>query len=389
VAKLLSNADLEAVCDMRSCIAALHDGIAAMARRDAVRRPRIDLLAPAERAGEYSCFSTMDGLIRGKYYALRIKPDIISWPVIEGKRRRVTYCTEPGLYGGLVLLFSATDARLLAIMNDGYVQHMRVGALAGIGARYLARPGASVVGMIGSGGMARSYLQAFCAERAIQRVKVYSPNRTNLDRFCAEMAAALQIRVEPQPSAEAAVRDTHIVATCTNASEPVLRGEWIAEGAHVANVTPWELDQSTMERVDVVGYLLDRPRLDVSAYRDGGFETRQSVICYVAGQPQERAGIPAEERVHQLAFSRARWAGCVDWNSGSGIADIRHDEVTILAELAVMAMPDGESIRSNLASDGIQGLQFAAVAGRAYELAEKAGRGLELPQSHFLQDIPT
>ena len=389
MAKLLSNADIAAVCDMRSCIAALHEGIAAMARRDAVRRPRIDLLAPAEGPGEYSCFSTMDGLIRGKYYALRIKPDIISWPVIDGRRRRVTYCMEPGLYGGLVLLFSAKDARLLAIMNDGYVQHMRVGALAGIGARYLARPDASVVGMIGSGGMARSYLEAFCAERPIERVKAFSPNRANLDRFCAEMAAELSIRVEPQASAEAAVRDTHIVATCTNASEPVLRGEWIAAGAHIANVTPWEVDRSTMERIDVVGYLLDRPRLDVRGYRDDAFEVRQSVICYVAGQTEERAGIPTEDRVHQLAFSRARWGACVDWESGTTVSRPRDNEVTILAELALMAMPEGERIRSNLASDGIQGLQFAAVAGCAYELAEAAKLGIELPQTHFLQDIPT
>ena len=389
MAKLLSNEDLAAVCDMPSCIAALHDGIAAMARRDAVRRPRIDLFAPTERPGEYGCFSTMDGLIRGKYYALRIKPDVISWPVIDGRRRRVTYCMEPGSYGGLVLLFSARDARLLAIMNDGYVQHMRVGALAGIGTRYLARPDASVVGMVGSGVMARSYLQAFCAERPIDRVKAYSPNRRNLERFCDEMAVELGIRAEPQASAEAAVQDAHIVASCTNASEPVLRGDWLAPGTHVANVTPWELDRSTMERVNVVGYLLDRPRLDVRGYRDDAFEVRQSVICYVAGQPQERAGIPTEERVYQLAFSQARWSACVDWQVGAALVRPAPEDVTILAELAVMAMPDGNSIRANLASDGIQGLQFAAVAGCAYELAEAANRGIDLPQAHFLQDIPT
>ncbi len=53
---------------------------------------------------------------------------------------------------------------------------MRVGALYGLGAKYLAKKDASVMGMIGSGGMARSHLRAFAAVRKIRKVKVYSPN---------------------------------------------------------------------------------------------------------------------------------------------------------------------------------------------------------------------
>ena len=43
----------------------------------------------------------MEGIVRGGYYAIRIKPDIISWPEVNGIKRRVTYCYEPGLLGPL------------------------------------------------------------------------------------------------------------------------------------------------------------------------------------------------------------------------------------------------------------------------------------------------
>ena len=48
----------------------------------------------------------------------------------------------------------------LALMNDGYIQHMRVGGCAGLGAETLARADAEVLGLVGSGGMARTYLEA-------------------------------------------------------------------------------------------------------------------------------------------------------------------------------------------------------------------------------------
>jgi len=51
----------------------------------------------------------------------------------------------------------------LALINDGYLQHMRVGGCAGLGAKYLSREDACDVGIFGSGGMARSHVGAVVA----------------------------------------------------------------------------------------------------------------------------------------------------------------------------------------------------------------------------------
>ena len=109
---ILNNQDLESVLDMPSCVDALYRGLKAFCCGNAVRRPRIDLFAPTSCPEEFACFSSMEGVVRGGYYAIRIKPDIVSWPMVDGLRRRVTYCYQPGFYGGIVLLFRTENAEL-------------------------------------------------------------------------------------------------------------------------------------------------------------------------------------------------------------------------------------------------------------------------------------
>lgn len=132
-----------------------------------------------------------------------MKSDVIQWT--EDKRsglpREDKYCVEPGTYCGLIMLFSTRNGEPLAMMNDGHLQHMRVGGGAGIGVKHLSREDSTTVGMLGSGGMARTYLQAFCSVRPITRVKVYSPSRENRELYAREMEQELQLEVIPVDSA--------------------------------------------------------------------------------------------------------------------------------------------------------------------------------------------
>lgn len=379
---ILNNQELESAVDMPSCIEALYDALKAYNRNDAARRPRIDIFAPTSRAEEFACFSSMEGIVRGGYYAIRIKPDIISWPEVNGVKRRVTYCYKPGLYGGLILVFKTENAELVAIMNDGFIQHMRVGATAALGARYLARANAEIVGMIGSGGMARSFALGFAAVRKLRKIKAYSPNPENLKAYCREMSRKIGIDVVPVPSAQEAAQGSDIVATCTNSMAPVLEGRWLEPGMFVANVTGKELDQEASRRITLVGYLaFEGDPLNLEGFSDANFEIRANVMAYVSGQPHERQCIPAGKE-KETTLANARWAPCLDWQSGRAIGRQSDEEITVLAELA------GSNSRG-LASSGIQGIQFASIAGKAYELASARGLGKALDRHHFLQEIPT
>ena len=191
---LINNEEVEQLLDMKTCLEALEIGYQDLVKGDAVYRPRVDLWSPCERPDGYHRWGTMEGSSRTfGTFAIRMKSDIVCWP--DGKTEE-KYCIEPGTYCGLIFVFSIRDGRPLAILNDGILQHMRVGGCAGLGVKYLSRADSAVVGMIGSGGMASTYLMAFHEVRKIERVNVFSPTPKNRETFAHEMSERLQIPVE-------------------------------------------------------------------------------------------------------------------------------------------------------------------------------------------------
>ena len=115
-------------------------------------------------------WGTMEGGSTAGYFAIRMKSDVIYETRIQRRRhRRRNTARSPGLFCGLILLTSIENGEPLAFINDGVLQHMRVGADGGIGVKYLANEDAEVVGMLGSGGMARTHMEAFTARAHASR----------------------------------------------------------------------------------------------------------------------------------------------------------------------------------------------------------------------------
>src|SRR3954463_4592588 len=86
-------------------------------------------------------------------------------------------CQPPnGRYVGLVLLFSTENGEPLAILPDGVMQRMRVGAANGLGVKYLARRDAGTIAILGSGGQGGAQLRAACAVRKVPSIRCFSPN---------------------------------------------------------------------------------------------------------------------------------------------------------------------------------------------------------------------
>ncbi len=391
MAIFLSNEDQEKAITAASAIDALEKGLRQFSRGDAIRRPRIDNFIPSPEPDKFFAFSSMEGGIRDPgYYALRIKPDMISWPVVNGMRRRVTYNTRPGLYGGLVLLFSVANAELLAIMNDGFIQHYRVAAAAAIGAKYLARPSAKTLGIIGTGGMAHSFAETFAVVRDIEKIKVFSPTRENVLKYVRDVSKKVQCEIQPAESAKDVLIGSDIFAACTNAYQPIVEAKWLEPGAHIANVTAYEIGTDMFERVDTVGLFVRRTPVSAANFVDDDFGLRIDGMTYAAGQPEERAKIPPSSAKLQnrgedrARFPNARYVDCINWETGEPYRRYRDDEITTLENNSYGTLP-GDVAHSA----GVQGIQFSSVGGRIYELAVEKGLGTKLPSDMFVQDIPT
>ena len=362
-------------------ILAIREGLRQYAQGNAIRRPRIDNFVPTKNSRDYFCFSSMEGGIKNGYYALRIKPDIMDWPVIGDTRRKITYCSKPGTYGGLVFIFDINNAELLAIMNDGFVQHLRVAASAAVGVDYLARQDSEVMGVIGSGGMARSFVPAFCTVRDVNKVKVYSKNRHNVEQYAEEISRHAGKDVVVKDNAESVVRGSDIVCVCTNSTQPVINAAWVDDGAHIANVVWGEMGSDTYERVDAFGLLVRRKPIAVAELFDEGFALRSHALSYAAGSQEERSRIPNGR--YSWDFSKARYVDCINWDTGEKYKRLS-GEVTMLA-----GNSNGTVYCDAGASNGIQGIQFASIGGKIYENALIKGIGKQLPLEMFLQDIPT
>ena len=128
--RLLDNDDVRSVLDMRGTITALRRAYDDLRDGEATYVPRIDMFAPTGRPDDYYQWGSMAGVSMSYgIAAVRIKSDVVSWQ--GGTHEK--YCVRPGRYCGLILCFRVADGAPLAILQDGYLQHMRVGADGGIG----------------------------------------------------------------------------------------------------------------------------------------------------------------------------------------------------------------------------------------------------------------
>ena len=346
---VLKNEQLEGLVPMADEIDAIEQAYREMGEGSAVNSPRARLRvqAPGKKPGFQYYFNNIMGLVPGmKSMGLRIDSTFSDEVEVAGARRRI----YPGDYVGLVFLFDMEDCSLLSIMDDHYVSVLRVGATSGVAARHLARGDARVMGLVGSGEQARTQLLAACAVRPLEKVKVFSPTRANRERFAEEMTEQAGVEIVPVRSAEEAVRGSHMVTAATNTVDPVVRGEWLEEGAFVNSIvggdsylSRHELDDAVIERADRI----------VVGFRQQIFLDRQAEIY-----PRIQRGLIREEDLHELG------------------------------ELLTGQCPGRESDREIIVfkNNTGMGIQFAATARVLYEAARKKGVGTELPSELFVTD---
>ena len=152
----------------------------------------------------------------------------------------------PSHLATITLLDPETGA-LLAIVDGRYITEARTAAVSAVSVNYLAKPEAGVLALIGSGVQARSHLEAIDRVRELQDVRVWSRSAAHREAFATEMAPRVTAPIRAVASVEEAVRDASIVVLVTAAREPVVRNEWIAEGAHICAVGACRPDQREME----------------------------------------------------------------------------------------------------------------------------------------------
>src|SRR5262249_38261819 len=288
---IIDNNLVSQLLTMDDCIRVQEAAFRKLATGGAIHRPRIDMYFPCEREDGYFRWGTMEGANDG-YFAIRMKSDVVTWPRdANGNWTEKKYCREPGTYCGVIFLVSTRNAEPLAFINDGVLQHFRVGGGAAIGVKYLAREDSHVVGMLGSGGMARTFLEAFTCVRPIKLCKIYSPTPAHREAYAEEMGKRLGIEVRAVASAREAVRGADILSSCTDSMLPVYDADWIEKGMHVTNLGRREIPDGAMDKFDVV-IRQGTAGLQMQQSERSQPERGLSPAAFIAGTPAEMARIP-------------------------------------------------------------------------------------------------
>jgi ornithine cyclodeaminase/alanine dehydrogenase-like protein (mu-crystallin family) len=228
---VLSDADIRELLDMESCIAAMEDALAALAREEltmplrfVVRPPGEQLLGlmPAHRGGEAPLFSLKEIVIAPANGARGLDP-----------------------HQGAVLLHDGETGVLRAILNASPITEMRTAAVSAVATRLLARRGARRVAILGSGVQARSHAHAMRVALDDPELRIWSRTPEHAEALALESHAVVCDTVEE------ALDGAEVVCTCTAAREPIVRRAWLAPGTHVNAVgssvpTARELDSDVV-----------------------------------------------------------------------------------------------------------------------------------------------
>ena len=178
----------------------------------------------------------------------------------DAEHRVFGYKAYPSMGAGnkfIVMLYDYETGQLLACLEAGRLGQIRTGAASGLATQHMARGDAGTVAVIGSGFQARTQLEAVCAVRDIRQARVYSRRAERREDFAKTMTERLGVEVTPVDSGEQCVAGADVVITITSARDPVVQGEWLADGAHVnaAGGNHWmrrEVDEAVVPRADVV-----------------------------------------------------------------------------------------------------------------------------------------
>lgn len=374
---IIGNDVVTQILTMEDCIRVQEEAFKDLAAGHAMHRPRIDMYMPCDRDDGYYRWGSMEGA-NGGFFAIRMKSDVIVWPRDEnGNWTEEKYCREPGTYCGLIFLCSTRNAEPLAFINDGVLQHFRVGGGAGIGVKYLAREDTHVVGMLGSGGMARTFLEAFKCVRDIRLCKVYSPTPAHREAFAAEMSKRLNMEVRAVDTPYEAVKGCDLLSSCTDSMQPTYDAEWIEPGMHVTNLGRREMSDKTMNKFDVV---IRQGTAGLQLRQTERFQAERglSPAAFIGGTPEEMRRIPEKNPEPGFGGDSPEFSDRGKGGSKPDFADL------VTGRVAGRTSRDQVTFYRNV---GNQGLQFSAVGGWVYGQAVARKLGRQIPTEWFLQDI--
>ena len=168
-----------------------------------------------------------------------------------GKRER----GQPSISAVLVLS-DPSDGRPLAVMDGRWLTVRRTAACSALSARFLARPGARSLGVLGCGLQARAHVEAFREVLPLHRVRAFDRHPERATAFAEDVAREHGVEASAHDSVREMVEGMDVVLTAgaiARLPDPPIAAGWLAPGSFACSVdyvSPWSL--AALAEMDLV-----------------------------------------------------------------------------------------------------------------------------------------
>lgn len=345
---LLRNADMVELISTEDAIEAMEAAYLEMGGGQAQELPRRRIYHPRDAPPDhYYWFNEMAGVLPGAgSMGLRINSATVSVTRKRGNAR----LGFPGAFSALVFVFDTETTELLAILQDFYLNPIRVAATSAIVTRRLARDDARVMGLFGSGTQALLQAECTAAVTDIDEIRVYSTRAERRERVAQQIRDHLNLKAVAVDHPREAVEGCDIVTTATSSNEPVFDGDWLEPGTHV----------NTMIGSD--SFLARRETDDRTVLRSDVIVVNSRKSIELDKQPEL---YPLLQR------------GTLAWG-----------DIHEIGELLTKRNLHGRSARDQITyhnNNVGMGIQFAALGRLIHDRARARGIGTEVPSDFFMQ----
>ena len=271
--RVLSRADVEAALDPDALVDELATAFAALSAGRASMPPRGGVDVP------------------GRGAVLLMGAHVHGADALTAKLVSVFPGYDPA-HQATIVVFDAATGTPAALMDGDAITEMRTAAGSRLATRLLAREDARVLAVIGTGVQGAAHLRALAREREWAEVRVWGRRAEAADRLAASGGAVVVASVED------AVKGATVVCVATAATEPVLRREWLAPGAHVNSV----------------GFTAEGRELDEATVRDAlvVVESRESALAPPPAGSTDLAGFEADAELGEVVAGTHPGRTCPD-----------------------------------------------------------------------------
>lgn len=216
---VISGADVRRLLPMRDCIPIIESAMREVSRGGAQLPLRIGCFPP----GTANILVVMPGYLQD--------PASIGAKVIAVYPQNV----QRGLssHMGVVVLFDSREGVPLAVIDAASITGLRTAAATAVATNALSQREAGDLAIIGTGAQASAHLHAMSLVRKLRSIRVWGRSEQKAKAFAERESNPDLPRVDVCATIREAVQGADLICTTTSSREPIVEGEWIAEGAHV------------------------------------------------------------------------------------------------------------------------------------------------------------